>query len=234
MPVTASNVLEVRDLVCRREPVSVSAAHAAFVRGRFHLLAGEPDSGHELLLRVLGLLEVPETGEVIIDGEPVCGLTEEARLKLRERRLGFVFTAPFLLPAFTAIENVAMPLFKVSDVEAAEARRRSDALLDFVGLLDFAEIACADLSPFTQQRVSLARALVNEPSALLIESLDAGLSGDELRVFSTLLRLAAAQFGVAVIATVSRQFAPEPGDWRVEVADGALLSGGKLWLQNDA
>lgn len=195
---------------------------------------GEPESGHELLLRVVGLLEVPEAGEVFVDGESMSGQTEEARLKLRERRLGFVFTAPFLLPAFTVIENVAMPLFKVSDVEPAEARRRSDALLDFAGLLEFSEVPCAELTTFTQLRVSLARALVNEPTALLVESLDSALAGEELRVFSALLRLAATRFGIAVLATASPRFVAEPGDRIVVVADGIAAPGDKLWPETNA
>lgn len=234
MSVTASSVLEVRDIVCQREAASLRAAHAAFDRGRVHFLIGEADSGHELLLRVLGLLEVPQSGEVLVDGESMRDRTEEGRLKVRERRLGFVFTAPFLLPAFTVIENVAMPLFKVSDVEPAEARRRSDVLLDFTGLLDLAEIPCVELAPFEQQRVSLARALVNEPAALLIESLDAALAGEDLRVFTGLLRQAATRFGIAVIATASPRFVPESGDRIVEVTDGVASSSGKLWPQTDA
>ena len=234
MSVTASSVLEVRDIVCQREAVSLRVAHAAFDRGAFHLLVGEVDSGHELLLRVLGLLEVPESGEVLVAGDSMRNATEEARLKMRERRLGFVFTAPFLLPAFTVIENVAMPLFKISDVEPAEARSGSDGLLDFVGLLELAEVPCAELAPLAQQRVSLARALVNEPSAVLIESLDSALSGEDLRVFSSLLRRASSRFGIAAIATVSPRFDPEPGDRIVEVTEGVALPKEKTWPETEA
>ncbi len=232
--VTTSIALEARDILCQRPFASLCGAHAAFGRGGFHVLIGEPESGHELLLRVLGLLEAPDAGEVFVDGEPTGALSEEARLKLRERRLGFVFTAPFLLPAFSVIENVAMPLFKVSDVEPSEARRRSDALLDFAGLLDFSEVPCAELTTFTQLRVSLARALVNEPIALLVEGLDAVLAGEELRVFSSLLRLAATRFGIAVIATASPRFVAEPGDRIVAVADGIAAPGDKLWPETNA
>ena len=177
---------------------------------------------------MLGLLEVPEAGEVFVEGESVRGLSEEERLKLRERRLGFVFTAPFLLPAFTVIENVAMPLFKISDVEATEARTRSDALLDFVGLLDMAEVPCAQLAPLAQHRVSLARALVNEPAALLIESLDSALADEDLRIFSSLVRQAATRFDIAVVATASPRCAREPGDRILEIADGVVVVGAKL------
>lgn len=227
-------VLEVRDLACQRGAVTLRADHATFDAGGFHLLVGAADSGHELLLRVLGLLEVPEAGEVFIEGESVRGLSDEARLKLRERRLGFVFTAPFLLPAFSVIENVAMPLFKVSIVEPPEARRRSEALLDFAGLSELTETLCGELAPLAQHRVSLARALVNQPAVLLVENLDSALTGEDLRVFSALLRQAALRFGVAVIATASPCLTPEPSDRVLEVTAGAIACGDKLFPKPQA
>jgi lipoprotein-releasing system ATP-binding protein len=230
----ANSVLEVRDIVCKREPATLRVPHATFGRGIVHLLVGDVDSGHELFLRVLGLLEEPDAGEVWLEGEPVRGLSEDARLRLRERRIGFVFAAPFLLPAFTVIENVAMPLFKVSEVDPAEARRRSDVLLEFAGLLDVAEVPCAELGPLAQHRVALARALVNEPGALLIEGLDSTLAGGDLRVFASLLRAAAARFDIAVIATVSPDFARESGDRVFEVADGAVSCGEQLLPEPEA
>jgi len=230
----ALNALEARGIICQSGFPALRIPHAAFARGVFHVLVGDADSGHELLLRILGLLETPDAGEVFVEGETVRGLSEDARLKLRERRLGFVFTSPFLLPAFTAIENVAMPLFKISDVEPAEARRRSDALLEFVGMLESAEVPCADLAPLDQHRVSLARALVNEPAALLIESLDAALTGDELRAFSALVRAAAVRFGVAVIATASPDFSLDPGDRVMAVAGGAVACEEKFLPEPEA
>lgn len=230
---TPPSALEVRHLRCARDPASVRVEQLGFARGVFHLLAGGSDSGHELLLRVLGLLELPEEGEIFVEDEAVHALDEETRRKLRERRLGFVFAAPFLLPAFTVIENVAMPLFKVSDVEPAEARLRSEALLDFAGLMTLAQTPCAELAPLEQQRVSLARALVNEPSALLVESLDSTLAGEDLRTFAALLREAAARFDIAVVATASPQFVAEPDDRIIEVTNGTVRLGGKLLPQAD-
>jgi ABC-type lipoprotein export system ATPase subunit len=214
------SVLGIRDLQCVRGLLTVRAGELEFTRGTLHLLRGEASSGHELLLRVLGLLELPETGEVFLEGNATRGLTDDARLKLREQRLGFVFTAPFLLPAFTVIENVAMPLFKISEVEPNEARLRSEVLIELVGLADFSSTPCADLSPLQQHRTALSRALVNEPAAVLIENLDTALADEELRLFAMLLRLAASRLGVAVIATVSPAFAGANGDRVIEVADG--------------
>lgn len=220
----APSALEVRDLHCQRDAVSLGVRHARFASGSFTLLCGAVDSGHDLLLRLLGLLELPEVGEVFVEGEATRELADDARLRLREQRLGFVFTAPFLLPAFTVIENIAMPLFKVSDVEPPEARRRSEALLGFAGLSEIAEAPCTDLLPLDQHRVSLARALVNEPAAVLVEGLDSALPPEDLRVFSALLRKAAAHFQIAIVATASRDFEPEPGDGVLDIVAGVVAA----------
>ncbi|HYR58490.1 MAG TPA: ATP-binding cassette domain-containing protein [Chthoniobacteraceae bacterium] len=234
MSCPSASALEVRDLVCRRGPVALRATHAAFVPGVFHLLQGAPDSGHELLLRVLGLLELPDAGDVLVEENSTRDLGDEARLKLRERRLGFVFAAPFLLPAFSVIENVAMPLFKISDVNPPEARQRSEALLEFAGLLDLAQTPCAELAPLAQHRAALARALVNDPAALLVEALDSTLADVELRVFAALLRQAAASFSIAVIAAASPRFVPDVADRVIEVRDGAVLCRDELSPKSEA
>jgi len=219
-----ASALGIRDLHCQRGPLAVHAGELDFARPGFHAIRGAASSGHEILLRVLGLLEVPESGEVFVEGATTRELTDAARLKLRERRLGFVFAAPFLLPAFTVIENVAMPLFKIADVEAAEARLRSEVLLELVALADESGTACTDLSPLQQHRVALARALVNEPAAVLIENLDTALADEDLRAFTALLRLAAKRLGVAVVATVSPDFTPAHGDRLVDVTDGFAVA----------
>ena len=109
-----SNVLEIRGVSCASGiglPV-----RADFAPGRFHVLVGEAGGDSSARLRVLGLLDVPESGEVVVEGVATRGLDEEARAELRAQRFGFVFAAPFLLASFSVIENVAMPLFKISQV----------------------------------------------------------------------------------------------------------------------
>ena len=233
MSASSTTALEVRGLLCERGSLVLQARHLALAAGVFHLLQGEAGEGRDCLLRVLGLLEEPDDGEVLIEGESVRGLSEDARLRRRERRLGFIFAAPFLLPALSVIENVAMPLFKISDVEAAEARRRSEELLEFAGIPDLAQTPCADLPPLAQHRVSLARALVNEPAALLVENLDGALAGENLHAFSALLRQAAPRFGIAVIAAASAAFAPEPADRVIEVRQGAVVCRDELLPKPD-
>ena len=127
--------VELRAVSCARGAESLREVSASFARATFHLLGGAPGGGRELLLRVLGALEKPDRGEVFIEGQPTSGLSEEERAELRGRRCGFVFRAPFLLPAFSVVENLAMPLFRLSHVDAAEARCRTDELLEDRGAL---------------------------------------------------------------------------------------------------
>jgi ABC-type lipoprotein export system ATPase subunit len=217
-----SIALEARALAGRNGAALLQLEHATFARGAFHVLIGATDSGHELLLRLLGLLEPPVRGEILLDGEALPTLDADACLKVRERRLGYVFSSPFLLSAFSVIENVAMPLFKVSSLEIDDARERSDIVMGFAGLCELSQTPCSELPAFAQHRVSLARALVNHPAVLFVESLDATLADEDLRLFSILLRQAAIQFDVAVIASASPDFATDPADRVFHVAGGTV------------
>jgi len=120
------------------------------------------------------------------------------------------------------IENVAMPLFKISRVSLEEARRRTDEMLAYVGLSDVAESAIDDLSTDAQYRAALARGLIHEPSILLVEELDYALAGDELLRFTDLLRRASGELGITVVATASPALACKPSDRVLEIAGGCI------------
>jgi lipoprotein-releasing system ATP-binding protein len=184
-------------------------------------LTGEEGCGKNLVLRLLGLLEPPDTGEVFFDGQPTSGLTDDARIELRSRRCGYVLSAPFLLAAFNAAENVAMPIFKISQLTPEQARDRTEALLRFVGLDD---VACQKtLPPALQYRVALARALANNPTVLFVENLDQLLAADDLPDFRRLLHAAARELSVAVVLTASPALTPVDGERRFEIADGRII-----------
>ena len=196
---------------------------AVFEAGRLHVLRGAPDCGKVALFRFAGLLERPAEGDVLIQGNSARGLGEEARTELRTQRLGFVFAAPFLLASFTVIENVAMPLFKISQVGPEEARQRTERLLEFVGLAGAAQTPVDELTPSLHYLVAIARGLVNEPAVLMVESLDGTLVGLELEGYAAVLRKAAAEFGPAVIATASPRWRLRPGDRVLDIGRGAIV-----------
>jgi len=211
----------------------VTEMSATFAAGRFHILRGPVGGGKAVLLRWLGLLQIPDAGEVCVQDTPTRALTVEGRAELRTQRFGFVFAAPFLLTSFTVIENVAMPLFKVSQVTPEEARRRTETLLAFVGLAEAAEAAVEELPPLAQYRVALARGLINEPSFLHVEDLDGVLASEDLHAFVELLHRAVGQFGTTIIATASPAL-PLLWPHRVlDVADGAITGDVELLPESE-
>lgn len=221
--------LALRAVSCaRNEGGSIRAVSSSFAPGRFHILRGGAEDGRDLLLRVIGLLQPPDEGEVLVLGQPTRNLSEEARAEVRTQRFGFVFAAPFLLTAFSVIENVAMPLFKISHVSPEEARRRTCVLLDFVGLADAAEVATDELTLRAQYQVAVARGLVNEPSLLIVEQLDGALAGEDLQGFTEVLHRVCETFGTTIIASASPSIVPASGDRVIEIADGMIAFDSEL------
>jgi lipoprotein-releasing system ATP-binding protein len=219
----ATHPIELREVAgtCS-DGTGVQGISAIFQMGRLHFLRGSAETGRAAVFRFAGLLERPTAGEVLVDGASTAGLSEEARTELRAQRFGFVFSAPFLLDSFTVIENVAMPLFKISHASPEEARRRTVALLECVELVDYAEAAIEEVSTSAQYAVAVARGLVNQPAALMIENIDGVLRGIELEQYLALLRRIATKLGVAIIATASPDLIAQPGDRLLEVADGLI------------
>lgn len=202
---------------------AISDFSTTFAAGKLHILRGSTDSGKVALFRFAGLLEEPASGEVLIQGKSARGLAEQARTELRTQRMGFAFAAPFLLGSFSVIENVAMPLFKISHVGPDEARRRTEAMLAFVGLAGAAERRVEDLVPSAQYHVALARGLVNDPAIFMVENLDGVLAGEELEQYLTVLRNAAVALGPAIIATASPDLKTLPGDRVLDIHQGAIV-----------
>lgn len=136
--------------------------------GQAVALMGPSGSGKSTLLHAAGLLEAPDAGEIMIAGQNCDAMNDRQRTAMRRDNVGFVYQFHHLLPEFTALENVLMPM-RLARVPAEEAAERAEQLLRELGLADRLEHAPAQLSGGEQQRVAIARALANQPVLLLAD-----------------------------------------------------------------
>ncbi len=137
--------------------------------GEFAALIGPSGSGKSTLLNIIGLLDRPTAGRVVVAGTDTSRLDERALTTLRARWLGFVFQFHHLLPAFTAVENVMLPEWANAGTPTHDMRRRAEEMITAVGLADRARYKTRDLSGGQQQRVAIARAMVRRPPLVLAD-----------------------------------------------------------------
>jgi putative ABC transport system ATP-binding protein len=158
-------------------------------RGDFLAVVGTSGSGKSTLMNVLGLLDRPDHGRYLLDGEDVASLDPDRQARVRNQRVGFVFQAFHLLPRTSALENVELPLVYSDRAKISGLGRRA---LERVGLGDRVAHEPSQLSGGQQQRVAIARALVNEPDLLLADeptgNLDARSAAEVMEVFESLNR----------------------------------------------
>lgn len=221
-------ILEARGVTRRLrdpEPVTlVDEVTMAVQPGEFLAIVGPSGCGKSSLLYLLGLIDRPGLGEVMIQGRETSRLNEKERSRLRLERIGCVFQFHFLIPEFTAAENVALPMRRLGRLSPTAVRRRTDELLTLVGL-DWVGGRRPDrLSGGERQRVAIARALANDPPLLLCDEPTGNLdSANTMIVVNEFERLATADKRAVICVTHDPSVA-RAAHRRLHMLDGRISS----------
>lgn len=211
------------------QPNEAEVLHGLDLRlttGEFAALIGPSGSGKSTLLNILGLLEPATSGRYVLDGQSVAELDDVALTRLRRDTLGFVFQFHHLLPAFTALENVLLPVLARDGRIGAQERERARSLLDAVGLAQAMDRVPGALSGGMQQRVAMARALMLEPKLVLADEPTGNLDTASSSEVFALMRRIHDQVGTTFLIVTHDPRLAARCDRVIELVDGAVARDG--------
>ncbi len=211
------------------KPTEVEVLHGLDLRLQrrdFAALVGSSGSGKSTLLNVIGLLDQPTSGELFLLGEPTRTMDDAGRTALRGNAIGFVFQFHHLIQAFTALENVLMPLMVATGKPTAEQIEHGRSLLAQVGLEGLEQRKPDQLSGGQQQRVAVARALVTRPALLLADEPTGNLDTKSAAEVFELFRKFNREFGCAVLLVTHDPRMSAQCDRTIELVDGNIASDG--------
>lgn len=193
-----------------------------FKEGSFNSIIGQSGSGKSTLLNILGTLDKATSGEVLINGVPTQSLSKNQLSQLRNQTIGFIFQFHYLLPEFTALENVLMPYRISKQPLTKEVLARANELLDLVGLSKVKNNLAINMSGGQQQRVAIARSLINQPKIILADEPTGNLDSDSTETIYELLREINQTYGTTFIIITHDRHIAEKADRIIEIKDGKI------------
>jgi len=200
----------------------VKQANLQIEPGEFVVINGPSGSGKSSLLYLLGLLDKPDAGHIWLQGEEVSGYNEEQLADTRLARIGFVFQFHFLLPEFTALENVMLPMQHLGKLTPNAMRERAEALLAGLGMATQMHKLPRQLSGGQSQRVAIARALANDPQLILADEPTGNLDTHASKNVEDILKDLAHTHKRAVVVVTHETRLAEAADRLITVVDGQI------------
>lgn len=191
--------------------------------GSFNAIIGQSGSGKSTLLNILGTLDQPTSGETLINGIPTSKMKAPQLAALRNETLGFIFQFHYLLPEFTALENVLMPVRIKGEKVTPEVLKKAHDLMDLVGLTKVKNNLATQMSGGQQQRTSIARSLMNDPKIILADEPTGNLDSDTTEQVYELMRKINKTFNTTFLIITHDRKVAEKTDRIIEIKDGRIV-----------
>ncbi|MBL8641434.1 MAG: ABC transporter ATP-binding protein [Alphaproteobacteria bacterium] len=215
----------VRTLTTEALPVTLIRGASVDIRTHeFTAIKGPSGSGKSSLLYLLGLLDAPTSGRIFIDDFDITDYNQKRTAQIRLEQMGFVFQFHFLLPEFSSVENVMMPMRRLGKLNDREIRKRAIEKLDRLGLADHLDKLPSQLSGGQRQRVAIARALANDPRMIFADEPTGNLDSESSKTVQGILKDLAHQDGCAVVAVTHDPEFAKNCDRIITVVDGQIVS----------
>lgn len=194
----------------------------AFEESSFNSIIGASGSGKSTLMNIMGTLDKPTSGEVVINGLTTANMNKNQLAELRNETIGFIFQFHYLLPEFTVFENVMMPFIIKNGKESSEAIKRAKDLIEIVGLTRVSNNRATDISGGQQQRAAIARALINNPRIILGDEPTGNLDSQSTETIYNLLKDINKEFKSTFIVITHDKRIAEKADRILEITDGKI------------
>jgi lipoprotein-releasing system ATP-binding protein len=194
----------------------------SFKEGTFNSIIGASGSGKSTILNIMGTLDKPTSGEVYIDGKRTDLMSKNELAEVRNKKIGFIFQFHYLLPEFTALENVLMPYLIKEGKAPKDVVKRAEELLDLVGLTKVKNNKATNMSGGQQQRTAIARALINNPKIILADEPTGNLDSESTEAVYEIMRDINKKMGTTFIVITHDRRIAEKADRIVEIKDGRV------------